>query len=269
MRARFSKLSLRFTLIELLVVIAVIALLAAMLLPVLGKAKRRGTMTGCMANLRQIGLAVMSYAGDNDEYYPRRRVREQVTANGMNVISSPLADDRPQLRPYMGMGYSELFACPFSEADVNLDAPAVGVNVAVSYNILWGSRIREHLAESVMERVGDRIQLAAWQFDILAGDMERLYLITNPRAHASHPDAEGLLTFKSVFTPDIGAHWRNEVAPVHGPLDLQYLRDDGSVFLLNAVGQTDGRVVRMAHSTTQSVTPNHISAQIPPRNGGL
>src|SRR5579862_1066856 len=59
-----------FTLIELLVVIAIIAILAAILFPVFAQAKEAAKQTSCLSNERQIGMATMMYAGDDNDRFP-------------------------------------------------------------------------------------------------------------------------------------------------------------------------------------------------------
>ena len=59
-----------FTLIELLVVIAVIAILAALLFPTFAKVRDNARRTACASNMRQVGMALMQYADDNEEHYP-------------------------------------------------------------------------------------------------------------------------------------------------------------------------------------------------------
>ena len=59
-----------FTLIELMVVFAIIAALAALLLPALRQAQQQGRATVCKSNMRQVGLGIMLYSDDNNDYLP-------------------------------------------------------------------------------------------------------------------------------------------------------------------------------------------------------
>lgn len=77
-----------FTLIELLVVIAIIAVLAAMLLPALGRAKQRAWATACLNNVKQIGIASRLYADENGDAWPRSAHTGQSWVNTLQPYCS-------------------------------------------------------------------------------------------------------------------------------------------------------------------------------------
>jgi prepilin-type N-terminal cleavage/methylation domain-containing protein len=101
-----------FTLIELLVVVAIIALLIAILLPSLGRAREKAKLSVCLSNLRQIGLAAFMYQGENTGYFP-----------GAGGSASRATDwvwwqtgrdpNQGMLVPYMGGNFvKKVYICP-------------------------------------------------------------------------------------------------------------------------------------------------------------
>src|SRR5690348_16631762 len=100
-----------FTLIELLVVIAIIAILAAILFPVFAQAREKARGIACISNLKQIGLALISYAQDYDGTYPVPYINNLAAVNppdpyaeaydGHNPYVEGLITVGTQLDPYI------------------------------------------------------------------------------------------------------------------------------------------------------------------------
>jgi prepilin-type N-terminal cleavage/methylation domain-containing protein/prepilin-type processing-associated H-X9-DG protein len=102
-----TRASIAFTLIELLIVIAIIAVLAALLLPVLTRSKETARSTGCISNLHQIGVSLQVYVDSNQNRLPIMRDRSMGTnAPPTNALPSPDMVLRTEL------GNANVLRCP-------------------------------------------------------------------------------------------------------------------------------------------------------------
>ncbi len=125
-----------FTLIELLVVIAIMAILSAMLLPALARAKSRAKRIQCISNLRQLGIAAQIYTGDNTDSYPCAYYFDAV-----NSISYcwdfTTYESTARVVPgvlWQGQANPQIQQCPSFAGDANWGTdPYTGYNYNTSY----------------------------------------------------------------------------------------------------------------------------------------
>ena len=145
----------KFTLIELLVVIAIIAILAAMLLPALSAARERARTASCVSNIKNLGLGIVMYANDNEDYVPLNRN----AGGGAAYYGKAGMDCYPEvIRNYIGLpdmterqwadGSISLLSCP--------SMPGVYM-LGINYWISGVNGKKENLAEWPLRKISDNI----------------------------------------------------------------------------------------------------------------
>ena len=165
-----------FTLIELLVVISIIAILAALLLPALSRAKEAGRATVCLSNLRQIGIALQVYVGDNNNKLPVMRDKS------MTTFTNELPGPDQVLSNYVGN--LNVFKCPSDKwpADKPKLIPAAGPTFfeqngsSFSWNSPLNGEDADHLSEFRLKFAPHQIFLMCDKdkFHITRGDSKAL-----------------------------------------------------------------------------------------------
>jgi prepilin-type N-terminal cleavage/methylation domain-containing protein len=127
-----------FTLIELLVVIAIIAILAALLLPALSRAKQKALVANCLSNLKQLGVATQLYRDDHNDYFPF--AIPPTTPNNSSWAWMSFCEYPILMNPYIRTNNHSFFRCPAEQGN--------------GYNFQW------------VERLGSSVSLSTNQLPV-------------------------------------------------------------------------------------------------------
>jgi prepilin-type N-terminal cleavage/methylation domain-containing protein/prepilin-type processing-associated H-X9-DG protein len=148
-----------FTLIELLTVIAIIGILAAIIIPTVGKVRESARTAKCISNLRQIGAAQLLYANDNKGLFtPIYGTQGNITW-------------LERIKPYLSSRGNEdvrnvdaIINCPARTPieDPNAAVPSYGINEALANTRNWAYRVAAVPSPSRVILAGDRIDNQGW-----------------------------------------------------------------------------------------------------------
>lgn len=187
-----------FTLIELLVVIAIIALLAALLLPALARAKQKGQQAVCLSNLRQIGLAFQIYLGNPSDRFPDRRDLKSSLPGGYHPWASwPPSDPRA--------GWAAVF---FTNECPNLKV----WSCPAAENSTTGNAVQS--AQAIAADAGSPVcRYWAWRFD-RTNDMTDPLMVED---FWGKTESQAVADLQTANDPTVG--------PISGPTDVELCVD--------------------------------------------
>lgn len=252
-----------FTLIELLVVIAIIGILASLLLPALSLAKYQAKLTVCTNTLKQNTLAVMTYAGNNNNYYPYRKALLNSGANPptLYIVAGGL-DDRPMFKQYLP-NIQDSFQCVLSPQPSGWtldDATGGGWCTMGTYSMWFGGELNIGDSQTAMLKVGRTWKSPTkdnaadiHEFNVVFSDME--INSTNSYIHVAHPLKGG---------PPVNEWtdvWDQYSAKMSGYRTEMFSFDKGVSFDDGSVKRYGGFTrVRGAGMTTAKEGPNNYSS---------
>lgn len=198
-----------FTLVEILVVVSIIALLIAVLLPGLRRAREQAKLAVCASNLRQIGTCIHLYANENSGYIPRGPEPvgdEDFEARNLATNQLWIGTYSPHPRQYNGMGQlltsttrqAEHFFCP-ADDNFNLweEWPKVGTDERAYGSYLY--RQLDHLPASAADGRLDRMgtnHIGARRVRVEAMALDTNSLGPGPFGHTNHRGREVNILFR-------------------------------------------------------------------------
>lgn len=231
--------------------VTIIALLIAIVLPSMQKARHLARTTACASNLRQIGLGVVAYTSDYRGAYPYREAEMLDNNPRRTKLKSNAYDDRPMLNRYFAI--NEL-ACPLVPRSptqpIDYEA-STSTGVHYSYEMYFGSMIDRSVSSSSMLRINVRTKWRGALIETLVADMEWDYLQIGV-LYSAHPDEAGQLwPHTRQDTTHTQAAWVN-TSYQRGPIDRNFLYNDLSVAGLSGLIPGDGRLLRVPSANNQA-----------------
>lgn len=212
-----------FTLIELLVVISIIALLIAILLPALGKAKYAATLNQCRSNLHQVGIGAIAYAADSKDLLPPVSPGGKPTDFKFNNW-----DMRESLGDYVNMN---LLQCPLAPQEIDYHATNTPI-IETNYGFYWNWKWNDigGFTHARLKRQDDVLTYRDHEFDILAMDYDTVN-VGSRFSEGPHPFEHGddLTLPNSQFPQYTMSRWNNWQGEERSAIDKNYLHTDGSV----------------------------------------
>lgn len=160
----FSSSKNSLTLIELLVVVSVIAILASLLLPSLGKSREKAFQASCLSTQRQINTAIVMYTDDND-FYPANTINSSFVSGGNSIFWKQLIYSyigiNKEISDRDGMA-SDNFFCPSSKIVSTIEWRKAGIGYNPKLGEMFNSDPTKHTVVAVneLEKPSETIVLA-------------------------------------------------------------------------------------------------------------